>query len=210
MPDRAVTALFERYADAQAAVERLEALGIPHADIAIVASHSPDAPDVSAPGTAPVAGEAEANAAGTANAGTAGTGATVGSLLGGGAGLLAGLGMLAVPGVGPVVAAGWLVSALTGAGIGAAAGGLVGGLTGAGMNEAEAAAYAEGVRRGGTLVTVRSEAGRADQVIAALKEAGSIDLDERAEGWRAEGWTGGTAGDEAGKAPHQVFGGNRP
>lgn len=210
MPDRAVTALFERYADAQAAVERLEALGIPHADIAIVASHSPDAPDVSAPGTAPVAGEAEANAAGTGNAGTAGTGATVGTLLGGGAGLLAGLGMLAVPGVGPVVAAGWLVSALTGAGIGAAAGGLVGGLTGAGMNETEAAAYAEGVRRGGTLVTVRSEAGRADQVIAALKEAGSIDLDERAENWRAEGWTGGTAGDEAEKAPHQVFGGNRP
>ena len=210
MPDRAVTALFERYADAQAAIERLEALGIPHADIAIVASHSPDAPNVTAPGTSPVAGEPEADAAaGMSGTGTAGTGATVGGIIGGGAGLLAGLGMLAVPGIGPVVAAGWLVSALTGAGIGAAAGGLVGGLTGAGMNEAEAAAYAEGVRRGGTLVTARSDEGRADQVIAALKEAGSIDLDERAEGWRAEGWTGGTAGDEASHAPHQVFGGNR-
>ena len=210
MPDRAVTALFERYADAQGAIERLEALGIPHADIAIVTSRSPDAPDLSAPGTTPVAGEAEANAASGAGTSTAGTGATVGGLIGGGAGLLAGLGMLAVPGIGPVVAAGWLVSALTGAGIGAAAGGLVGGLTGAGMNEAEAAAYAEGVRRGGTLVTVRSEEGRADQVIAALKESGSIDLDERAEGWRAEGWTGGTAGSEPESGPHQVFGGNRP
>lgn len=210
MPDRAVTALFERYADAQAAIERLEALGIPHADIAIVASRSPDAPETSAPGSAPVAGEAEANSAGRTGSGTAGTGATVGGIIGGGAGLLAGLGMLAVPGIGPVVAAGWLVSALTGAGIGAAAGGLVGGLTGAGMNEAEAAAYAEGVRRGGTLVTVRSDEGRADQVIAALKEAGSIDLDERADGWRAEGWTGGTARDDIGSGPHQVFGGNRP
>ncbi|MCJ2013414.1 hypothetical protein [Methylobacterium sp. J-076] len=213
MPERAVTALFERYADAEGAIERLEALGIPHADIAILASRSPDAPDMSAPGTAPVAGEAEADAAG----GT-GTGATVGGLIGGGAGLLAGLGMLAVPGLGPIVAAGWLVSALTGAGIGAAAGGLVGGLTGAGMSETEAAAYAEGVRRGGTLVTVRSEEGRTEQVIAALKEAGSIDLDERAQGWRSEGWTGGTAagptdadGRQTGTspAPTQVFGGSR-
>ena len=212
MPDRAVTALFERYADAQAAIERLEALGFPHADIAVVASRSPDAPNISAPGTAPVAGETEADAAaGTTGSGTAGTGAAVGGIIGGGAGLLAGLGMLAVPGIGPVVAAGWLVSTLTGAGLGAAAGGLVGGLTGAGMNEAEATAYAEGVRRGGTLVTVRSDEGRADQVIGALKEAGSIDLDERAEGWRAEGWTGGTAGTEAGDGgPHQVFGGTRP
>lgn len=223
MSERAVTALFERYADAEAAIERLEALGIPHADIAILTSRSPDAPDVSAPGTTPVAGEAEANAtaAGTGigtGTGATGTGATVGGILGGGAGLLAGLGLLAVPGLGPVVAAGWLVTALTGAGIGAAAGGLVGGLTGAGMSEAEATAYAEGVRRGGTLVTVRSEEGRADQVVAALKESGSIDLDERAQGWRAEGWTGGTEGRPEGEgrrvgemqAPNQVFGGNRP
>lgn len=212
MTERAVTALFERYADAETAIEAIEALGISHADVAIVASHSPDAPDVSAPGTAPIAGEAEAN-----STGTAGTGATVGGLIGGGAGLLAGLGLLAVPGLGPVVAAGWLVSALTGAGIGAAAGGLAGGLTGAGMTESEAAAYAEGVRRGGTLVTVRCPEGRTEQVIAALKGAGSIDLDERAQGWRAEGWTGGTAagpegeGRQAGTAPapNQVFGGTR-
>lgn len=216
MSVRAFTALFERYADAEAAIESVEALGIPHADIAILASQSPDAPDVSAPGTSPVAGEAEADS--TAATGAAGTGATVGGLIGGGAGLLAGLGLLAVPGLGPVVAAGWLVTALTGAGLGAAAGGLVGALTGTGMTEAEAAAYAEGVRRGGTLVTVRCEEGRTEQVIAALKGAGSIDLDERAQGWRAEGWTGGTADEPVGegqasgaaRTPNQVFGGNRP
>jgi hypothetical protein len=223
MPDRAVTALFERYADAEAAIGRLEAAGIAHSDIAILSSRSEDAPALSAPGTEPVAGQAEADAAsertlGADAVGPAGTGATVGGLIGGGAGLLAGLGLLAVPGLGPVVAAGWLVAALTGAGIGAAAGGLAGGLTGTGMTEEEAAAYAEGVRRGGTLLTVRAEDGRADQIIAILKEAGSIDLDQRAAGWRAEGWTGGTRassgqdGRQAGAspAPTQVFGGNRP
>src|SRR6185437_13482826 len=90
----------------------------------------------------------------------AGTGATTGAVLGGGAGLLAGLGMLAIPGVGPVVAAGWLVATLAGAGagaaVGAAAGGLVGSLTAAGVPEREAHVYAEGVRRGSSLVTVRA------------------------------------------------------
>jgi hypothetical protein len=222
MPERAVTALFERYADAEAAITRLEAAGIPHSDIAILASRSEDAPATSAPGTTPVAGEAEAQVAGGLGHGAdavtpAGAGATVGGLIGGGAGLLAGLGLLAVPGLGPVIAAGWLVAAVTGAGIGAAAGGLVGALTGAGMSEEEAAAYAEGVRRGGTLVTVRVPEGRVDSIIAILNAAGSIDLDQRAEGWRAEGWTGGTRGPSEGDnrqtgaapGPSQVFGGTR-
>ncbi|MDP4022589.1 hypothetical protein Q8W71_08150 [Methylobacterium sp. NEAU 140] len=189
MAARAVTALFDRYEAAAAAIERLEAAGIPHADISIVGNRSEDAPEGSAPGTTAPAGQAEASAAGST-----GAGATVGTVLGGGAGLLAGLGLLAIPGLGPVVAAGWLVSAVTGAGVGAAAGGLIGGLTGTGLSEGEARTYAEGVRRGGTLVTVRVDADRADRVLEILDAAGSIDLDERAENWRAQGWTGGTAG----------------
>ena len=86
------------------------------------------------------------------NTGTA-TGASLGTVLGGGAGLLAGLGMLAIPGLGPVVAAGWLASTLVGAGVGAAAGGVVGALTDAGVSHEDAHAYAEGINRGGTLVT---------------------------------------------------------
>ncbi len=108
-----------------------------------------------------------------------------------------------------MVAAGWLVATVTGAGIGAAAGGLVGALTGAGMSEEEAAAYAEGVRRGGTLVTVRAEESRTAGLISLMKEAGSIDIDQRAENWRSEGWTGGTRG-SSNAAPGQVFGGERP
>jgi len=59
----------------------------------------------------------------------------MGAALGGGAGLLAGLGVMAIPGLGPVVAAGWLASVLLGAGAGAATGGIIGALTGAGIPE---------------------------------------------------------------------------
>lgn len=112
-------------------------------------------------------------------------------MLGGGAGLLAGIGLVAIPGIGQVAAAGWLVAALAGAGVGAAAGGLLGTLTDAGLGEREASRYAEGVRRGGTLVSVRVGEDLSDRALAVLQRHGSIDLDERAEGWRAQGWTGG-------------------
>src|SRR3954468_5797924 len=81
--------------------------------------------------------------------------AGIGAALGGAAGLLAGLSAFVVPGIGAVVAAGWLASALAGAVAGGAAGGVVGALIEAGVSENDAAGYAEGVRRGGTLVTIR-------------------------------------------------------
>lgn len=191
MATRAVTALFDDYEAAARAVDKLEAEGIPHSDISIVASDPENRIGGRTPADRPTAaGESDA-------ADGAGTGATLGTVLGGGAGLLAGLGLLAIPGVGPVVAAGWLVATVTGAGVGAAAGGLIGGLTGAGLTQHEAETYAEGVRRGGTLVTARVDDGLADRALAILDKHGSIDLDERAQGWRAEGWTGGGATDGA-------------
>lgn len=69
--------------------------------------------------------------------------------MGGTAGLLAGLGLMAIPGVGPVVAAGWLVSTLAGAAAGGAAGSVVGALTQAGVSKEDADIYVEGLRRGG-------------------------------------------------------------
>ncbi|HKQ46220.1 MAG TPA: hypothetical protein VJS47_12595 [Rhizomicrobium sp.] len=81
--------------------------------------------------------------------------AGIGAALGGAAGLLAGLGAFVLPGIGAVVAAGWLASALAGAVAGGAAGGVVGALIEAGISENDAAGYAEGVRHGGTLVTIR-------------------------------------------------------
>ena len=82
--------------------------------------------------------------------------AGIGAVLGGAAGLLAGLGAFVLPGIGAVVAAGWLASALAGAVAGGAAGGVVGALIEAGVSENDAAGYAEGVRRGQTLVTIRA------------------------------------------------------
>ena len=64
---------------------------------------------------------------------------------------------MAIPGIGPLVAAGWLATTLAGAGAGAVAGGLVGALTGAGVSREEAEVYEEGVRRGHTLVSVRAD-----------------------------------------------------
>ncbi|GEP00333.1 general stress protein [Methylobacterium haplocladii] len=202
MAARAITALFDDYEEAAKAVDRIEAEGVPHADIAIVASNEGERHL----GRLPPAASASAQESDAADG--AGAGATVGTVLGGGAGLLAGLGLLAIPGVGPVVAAGWLVAAVTGAGVGAAAGGLLGALTGAGLSHSDAETYAEGVRRGGTLVTVRAEDDKADRVMSLLQKSGSIDLDERAEGWRAQGWTGGSIGD-GGVTPvtgHEVAG----
>lgn len=188
MAQQIITALYDDYDAASTAVTQLEAAGIPHANISIVSSNEGDRHAGRLQTTNEVGGTDHGETAEKASGG-AGTGATLGTVLGGAAGLLTGLGLLAIPGVGPVVAAGWLVTTLTGAGIGAAAGGLAGGLTGAGLSEADAHTYSEGVRRGGTLVTVRAEQAQAPRVMDILEEHGSIDVDERAQNWRAEGWT---------------------
>lgn len=173
-----ITGLFDSYEDASRAVASLESAGVPHGDISIVSNNAHDR-------WSSQDGRAVETSASTG----AGTGATAGTVLGGGAGLLAGLGMLAIPGVGPVVAAGWLVATLTGAGVGAAAGGLLGGLTGAGVSHEDAHVYAEGVRRGGTLVTARV----ADDKVATARsvlETGAVDPARRRSSYQAQGWTG--------------------
>jgi hypothetical protein len=124
----------------------------------------------------------------------AGTGAVAGGLLGGGAGALTGLGLLAIPGVGPVVAGGWLAATAVGALVGAAAGGATGGLLGAlkeaGHSDADAHVYAEGVRRGGTLVSVRADEADAGRIEALLNDSRGVDAAARGEAYRAAGWTG--------------------
>jgi len=79
----------------------------------------------------------------------------IGMALGGTAGLLAGLGAFVLPGIGAVVAAGWLASALAGAVAGGAAGGIIGALVEAGISDNDAGQFADGIKRGGTLVTIR-------------------------------------------------------
>lgn len=155
---RMIAHSYSSYSEATSVVNALEGAGIPHSDISII---SGDKSANTAGGTA--TGMTSGDAAQGASTG-AGTGATLGTVLGGGAGLLAGLGSLAIPGVGPIVAAGWLVATLTGAGVGAAAGGLAGSLTGAGVSEADAQTYQQHVNDGGTLVTARVDDAKAAQV----------------------------------------------
>ena len=157
---RTIAHTYPTYSEATSVVNALESAGIPHSDISIVSGDK----TANVGGTGDTAtGMTSGDPAQGASTG-AGTGATLGTVLGGGAGLLAGLGSLAIPGVGPIVAAGWLVAALTGAGVGAAAGGLVGSLTGAGVSEADAQSYQQHVNEGGTLVTARVDDSQAAQV----------------------------------------------
>jgi uncharacterized protein (TIGR02271 family) len=186
MTNKTITAFFENYEDASDAVRRLEASGVPHRDISLVANNEGERYSTHANRTFDGTNHHDDH-----DADGAGTGATVGTLAGGGAGLLAGLGMLAIPGLGPVVAAGWLVSTLVGAGAGAALGGLAGSLVDAGVDENDAHAYAEGVRRGGALVTVRASESEVSRIVDILDDEGTVDLNERENTWRSEGWTGG-------------------
>jgi uncharacterized protein (TIGR02271 family) len=184
MTNKTITAFFDKYEDAVEAVRRLEAAGVPNRDISLIASNEGDRYSSHATRTFDGTNHHDDVSDG------AGTGATVGTLAGGGAGLLAGLGMLAIPGLGPVVAAGWLVSTLVGAGAGAAVGGITGALVDAGVDENDAHAYAEGVRRGGALVTVRASDAEVDRIVDILDDEGTVDFDERQTTWRSEGWTG--------------------
>jgi uncharacterized protein (TIGR02271 family) len=125
------------------------------------------------------------------------TGAGAGAAVGGIAGLLIGVAGLAIPGIGPIIAAGPIATALAGAGVGAIAGGLIGALTNLGVPEEEAQYYAEGVRRGGVLVTVETSDADADRAADIMRRHGAVDIDKRAEEWRRAGWRGFDEGTES-------------
>jgi len=175
---KTVVGSFDGYESAQRVSRILKDKGFRDEEISIVAS---DAARVHRPGE--LASDAEAPS-------STATGAVTGGIVGGAVGLVANLAAMAVPGLGGIVAAGPLVVALTGAGAGAVAGGLIGALTGEGIPEERASYYAEAVRRGGAIVTVRADDVRADRAAEIMMMNGGVDIDERAARWRDTGWTG--------------------
>jgi len=185
MATETLVRMFYNHSDAVQAVRELESAGFSHDEVSLVAAERSGAAGSDTTATTSTtttdAGDAESGA---------GVGASLGTLVGGGAGLLAGIGALAIPGLGPIVAAGWLVAALTGAGAGAAAGGLLGSLTGSGVDERDAHVYAEGVRRGGTLVSVRVDSARRSDAEAVLARYHTVDVKSREADYRAGGWAG--------------------
>jgi len=192
-----VSALFDNYDDALTATNKLQALGIDRANISLVANNTDDwygshaaRGDLSTGTTTTT----HTHAHGESHAGEgAAAGAGVGAVVGGAGGVLTGLGLMAIPGVGPVVAAGWLAATALGAAAGAVAGGAVGGLVGAmtseGVSESDANVYAEGVRRGGTLVSARVDDDQVAEAKAILDAEARVDLSIRERAYREEGWS---------------------
>src|SRR5690349_4743559 len=139
-----ISRLYKDHETGELVVAELERSGIQDSDISIIANNDSGWFDRDR------STRIDRDADGTDDrAEGAAKGAGIGATLGGVAGLLAGLGLLAIPGIGPVVAAGWLASTAALAAAGGATGGLVGALTQSGIGEKEAHAYAEGVQRGG-------------------------------------------------------------
>jgi uncharacterized membrane protein len=169
-----ITALFDEPEAAQNAIQELMASNIRKEDISVIAADAVGA---------------EHTALGTPKSEQASERAGKGALVGGVAGLLIGLATLAIPGIGPVLAAGPLASALVGAGLGSATGGLIGVLVDMGLQGEEAHLYAEAIRRGGILVTVQGSDAVTDQVIDILERHNPVDVEERANEWHTEGWT---------------------
>jgi hypothetical protein len=177
-----ISRLYNSYGDARAVVRQLELAGVAHSDISIIASNADNwynngkdtFPDRDLNGKDD---RAEAT----------GTGAAIGAAAGGAVGLLTGLGLMAIPGVGPVVAAGWLVATLAGAAAGGVTGGAVGALTEAGVGKDDADVYAEGLRRGGAVVSARvadTDAAR----LQAIMDSSAVRVTERAAAYRKSGW----------------------
>ena len=165
-----ISRLFDDYADAQSAVRQLREAGIADDEISVIANNADKwyAPDL---------------------AGGASKGAVIGAGLGGFGGLLAGLGLLAIPGLGPIVAVGWFAAAATGAAVAGAAGSAIGMLAEAGVAVNEAEVYAESIRRGGSLVSAKVAADGKDKFEAILNPS-SVDIAVRRSELASSGWRG--------------------
>ena len=177
-----VVGLFDDFSDAQNVLRELTETGVPRDHISVIGSVPPDERRET-PTTEPAlnGGTAEATL----------DGATAGATLGAGVGLVAGITSLFLPGLGPLVAAGWIASTVGGAAIGAVTGGLLGALSSEGIPEEQAGFYVEGLRRGGTLVVVRTESEESAEIARnVMQRHDAVNIDERAADWRTRGWPG--------------------
>jgi hypothetical protein len=140
----AVFGIYGSVAQAERAVDTLVQAGFPSADISVLL------PDYR--GSRDFAHQKETKAP----EGTA-VGVTTGGVIGGTLGVLAGIGTLAIPGVGPFIAAGPIMAGLAGLGVGGAVGGLIGAMVGMGIPEYEAKRYEGRLRNGGVLLSVHCD-----------------------------------------------------
>lgn len=144
MSKTSVFCLATSHSQADTIVSRLQAAGFPNNDISALLPDQGSTRDF-------------AHQKSTKSPEGAATGAGTGGVLGGTLGLLAGIGALAIPGVGPLIAAGPILAALSGAAVGAAVGGIAGALVGLGIPEYEAKRYEGKIREGNILISVHTE-----------------------------------------------------
>jgi hypothetical protein len=140
----AVFGIYPTYPAVDAAVEALRLAGFRNTDISVMFPENAGTKDF-------------AHEKGTKAPEGAAAGASTGAVVGGAVGWLAGIGALAIPGLGPFIAAGPIVAALAGAGAGGTLGGLTGALVGMGIPEYEAKRYEGRVKKGGILLSVHSD-----------------------------------------------------
>jgi hypothetical protein len=175
---KTVIGLFDGVSEAQSVARDLIGVGFSRDDIGLIAS------DATGEWSRYKASTLE-DAAPTSE--EIGTGVSTGTVVGGLGGLLVGLTEFAIPGIGWVAAAGTLATILLGAGVGAAAGGLFTAIDKLGVPKEQAGYYAEAVRRGGTLVSVRVPEEQVDEAVEIMKRHHAVDIDERAAKWQAGG-----------------------
>jgi uncharacterized protein (TIGR02271 family) len=174
---KTVVGLFDSIRDARNVVNQLVNAGFERDHVSMVANDA--------------AGEYQADTGGdTEDSNATGAGATTGAVVGGTLGVLLGLGALAIPGIGPVIAAGPLLAGLAGAGVGALAGGMLGALVEAGVPEEDARYYTEGVRRGGTLVVAKVEDEASNEAAEIMNRNHAVNVQERSADWQRRGWSG--------------------
>jgi len=166
---KTVICLANTKAQAETIVQRLNEAGIPTSDVSVLF------PDTT--GSRDFAHEHNTKAP----EGTA-IGVSAGGVTGGVLGLLAGIGALAIPGVGPFIAAGPIMAALSGAAVGAAIGGIAGALIGMGIPEFEAKQYEAKIKEGNILISAHARDGDVvDRVKHIMKEAGADDISTTSE-----------------------------
>ena len=183
---KTVVGLFDDLSEARNAVQELFREGFSRDDVNLIANEYGRYFDKD--GRYRMSDSNGATAAADSDHSAIGKGAGIGAVLGGLGGFLVGLALLPIPGIGPVVAAGPITATLLGAVGGAVAGGIVGALTDMGVPETHAPIYAEGVRRGGTLVIVKTDTNRVDRAMAVLNRYNPVNVEQRASDWRQQGW----------------------
>ncbi len=185
MAEITIIALFDRFDDARSAMDEIVRLGTSADQFSLLANNTSGdhPPPITNPAFAAM--DTEPSAESTSDMGI---GIGVGAGLGGAIGSFLKLASFAIPGIGPVIAAGpWVPLFMT---IGGAFGAAVAALVDQGVPEEDAQLYAEGVRHGGTLLSVRVARDQIHDVKRILLSHDAVDIGQRHLAWRAEGWVG--------------------